>query len=277
MEGHESDNIHEITAAPDNIRSYFRKIGQYKSLIWVFARRDLKVKYAQTWLGISWSILQPLVPFVIFSIFFGYILNWKSGDIPFALYILSGLTGWNLFTYIVNAGANSIQESSQLIKKIYFPKSILPLSKVLVGLIDLLISFLLLIPLIIYYQQALSWKIVFIPFVIFFNVLCGLAIVFWTSVFAYRKRDLFLVLPFIIQFGIWLTPVFYTDDFLPPNLQFIVDFNPMASVVNLWRWMLFGQTDFQWIWVCNFIFIFLLCVSGMYYYNRKESAFSDFV
>lgn len=275
MENNEPRQV--ITAQPDSFSEYFQKIWRYRALIWVFARRDLKVKYAQTAIGISWSVLQPLTGLFIFTFFFGYVLEWTSGDLPFALYVLSGLLGWNLFSYSVSAGSMSIQESSQIIKKIYFPKSILPFSKVVVALVDLLLAFALLIPLMIYYGQAPSWKIVFLPLVIVFNVLCALTLVFWVASFAYRKRDLFHLLPFIIQFGIWLTPVFFTNDFLPQNLRFLMEINPMANVVNAWRWMLFDGVAFSYVWILNFFLIALLCLGGMFYYNRKENAFTDFV
>jgi lipopolysaccharide transport system permease protein len=265
-----------MTSEPDNFREYFHKIWRYRSLIWVFAMRDLKVKYAQTLIGVGWTIVQPLTALTIFTFFFGYILNMKSGNLPFTLYVLSGLLGWNFFSYIVSAGSMSVQESSQIIKKIYFPKSILPFSKVVVALVELLLTLFLLIPLMFYYGEGISWRIVFLPFVLVFNATCGLTLVFWVASFAYKKRDLFHLLPFIVYFGIWFTPVFFSGTFLPPKIQFLMDFNPMANVVNMWRWILFGAGTFQWIWLVNFGVVSILCVFGMYYYNRKESDFSDF-
>jgi lipopolysaccharide transport system permease protein len=170
----------------------------------------------------------------------------------------------------------SVQESSQIIKKIYFPKSILPFSKVVVALVELLLTLFLLIPLMFYYGEGISWRIVFLPFVLVFNATCGLTLVFWVASFAYKKRDLFHLLPFIVYFGIWFTPVFFSGTFLPPKIQFLMDFNPMANVVNMWRWILFGAGTFQWIWLVNFGVVSILCVLGMYYYNRKESDFSNF-
>ena len=272
-----SEEIQVMTAEPDGFVAYFQKIWRYRSLIWVFAMRDLKVKYAQTFLGISWSLLQPLTALTIFTFFFGYILDWKSGDLPFALYVFSGLLGWNFFSYIVSSGSMSIQESSHIIKKIYFPKSILPFSKVVIASVELVLSLVVLIPLMIYYGQSLSWKIVFIPLILFFNAICALTLVFWVASFAYKKRDLFHLLPFIVYFGIWITPVFFTDAFLPQHLQFVMDFNPMANVVQAWRWMLFNEGSFTWIWLLNFGMVLALCILGMYFYNRKENEFTDFV
>ena len=272
----EDQEIVVMTSEPDSFKVYFHKIWRYRSLIWVFAMRDLKVKYAQTLIGVGWTIVQPLTALTIFTFFFGYILNMKSGNLPFTMYVLSGLLGWNFFSYIVSAGSMSVQESSQIIKKIYFPKSILPFSKVVVALVELLLTLFLLIPLMFYYGEGISWRIVFLPFVLVFNATCGLTLVFWVASFAYKKRDLFHLLPFIVYFGIWFTPVFFSGTFLPPKIQFLMDFNPMANVVNMWRWILFGEGTFQWIWAINFGIVSILCLLGMYYYNRKESDFSDF-
>lgn len=118
-----------ITSQPDSIIGYIQKIWRYRVLIYVFAKRDLKVKYAQTFLGLGWTILQPLTALLIFTFFFGYVLNWKSENLPYPLYVLTGLLGWNFFSYIVYQGSSSIQDSGNIIKKIYFPKIILPYLK----------------------------------------------------------------------------------------------------------------------------------------------------
>jgi lipopolysaccharide transport system permease protein len=133
----------------------------------------------------------------------------------------------------------------------------------------------LLIPLMIYYGQMISWKIIFIPFALVYNTFCGLLFVFWVSVFAYKKRDLLHLVPFILYFGIWLSPVFFNNDILPQNYRFVLDLNPMANVVQMWRWSLFGFGDFKWVWILNFGIITLLLFYGMFLYNRRESAFTD--
>jgi lipopolysaccharide transport system permease protein len=271
------DEITVISSKEDSFIVFLRKIWLFRSLIWVFAKRDLKVKYSQTFIGIGWSVLQPLVALLIYTFFFGYVLNWTANEIPYPVHILSGLFGWNFFTYVVNAGSLSVQESSHIIKKIYFPKSILPFSKVVLGLVDILFSLLLLIPLLFYYNIGISWHVIFLPFVLLFNAICALTLVFWLASLAYKKRDLFHLLPFVIYFGIWFTPVFFTSSFLPEHLTFLLDINPMANVINLWRWMLFDNEPFQLIWIFNFLIVTLFCLLGMYLYNRKESKFSDFI
>lgn len=277
MKNKEEESIHYITAEPDSFAEFFKKIYHYKPLIIVFAKRDLKVKYAQTLIGIGWTLFQPLIAIAIYTFFFGYLLNWKTDDLPFPLYVLSGLLGWNFFAYIVNNGVNSLMESSSIIKKIYFPKSILALSKVGVALVELVFPLLLLIPMILYYGKPLLWTIVFIPLILFYNIICALCIVFWFSIFSYVKRDLLHVLPFILQFGIWFAPVFFSTSLLPDRLAIIMNFNPMANVVQLWRWSLFGDGQFHFLWLLNMVLVTLLTLLGMYFYNQRESQFVDFV
>lgn len=265
------------TSEPDSLKEYFSKIWRYRNLIWVFAKRDLQVKYAQTFLGLSWTILQPLTAVLIYSFFFGYILRWETYGIPYPVYVLSGLLGWNYFTYIVNNGTYGIQESAHIIKKIYFPKSIIPLSKMIIALVELGINLLLLIVLMLYFGQILSWQLVFLPFVLLYNTMCALLLVFWISVFAFKKRDLLHLIPFLLYFGIWFSPVFFSNDILPEQYRFVLDFNPMANVIELWRWSLFGLGDFRWMWGLNFIIILLLLFAGIYVYSSKESELADYV
>lgn len=260
---------------PEQFISFFAKIWTYRHLIWVFAKRDLKVKYAQTFIGLGWTIIQPLTALLIFTFFFGFILQWETKGIAYPVYVLSGLLGWNYFSYTVNSGVFGLQESAHLIKKIYFPKSIIPLSKMIIALVELGVSLLILIPLMIYYEQALSWKIVFLPFVLIFNTCCAFLIVFWFSILASKKRDLLHLIPFLLYFGIWFSPVFFSNDILPQQYTFLLDLNPMANVVEAWRWCLFDQSEFKWIWAFNFLLTTLFMLVGMYLYNRKESELVD--
>jgi len=266
-----------ITPAAGSLVTYLKDTWKYRSLVATFARRDLKVKYAQTWLGLGWTLVQPVVALLLFTFFFGYILDWKTGELPYALYVYSGLLGWNLFSYIVLQGTGSLQESSHIIKKVYFPRLILPLGKVLVGLADMLVSFSLLVGLMIWYGQPPSWKIIFLPAVIAANILCALTLVSWISAMAYRIRDLFHLVPFVMYFGIWITPVFFTRTVLPENLRFVWALNPMTGIVEAWRWCLFGEWQFNPDYLFSLLAVILLCISGVWAYSRNESSFSDFV
>ncbi|MFN3446153.1 MAG: ABC transporter permease [Bacteroidia bacterium] len=267
----------KITAKPDSLKNYLLKVWKYRNLILVFAVRDLKVKYSQTVLGLAWSIIQPTTAIVVFTFFFGYILNWNTGKNPYPLYVYSGLIGWNFFSYIITAGSTSVFESSHLIKKIYFPKIVLPLSKVIVATSELCINLVLFIGMLFFYRTTVTYHILILPFAYLHTAVCGLTIVIWIVTFAYRKKDLLHSLPFIAYFGIWITPVFFSMDIIPNNLSFLFNINPMTSSINVWRWGLLNQGDFSFLWVISFLITLLLFVVGVYFYNRKENDFSDYV
>lgn len=258
----------------DSLKTSLVKVWEHKNLIWVFAKRDIQVKYAQTYLGFGWSILKPLLGLSIYA-FFGYLLKWSSGDIPYAAYVFTGLVGWNLFSYIIINGVSSVHESTDLIKKIYFPKSILPLAKSLVGLFEALISLLLVIPLLVYYEIGFSMKIIFIPIILLFNVACGLAVVFFVATISITNRDLLQVLPYLINLTIWLTPVFLLPSTFPEKFQFIFKYNPLANVIDSWRWVIFDGFEFQNTWGLNFASSILLLIVGFHFYARRESKFAD--
>jgi lipopolysaccharide transport system permease protein len=271
----ENEHIQVITSEPDSFVEYFQKILKFRNLIWVFAKRDLKVKYAQTWLGLGWTIFQPLTAFAIYTFFFGYILQWKTDGIDYPVYVLSGLLGWNFFSYIVSSGTYGIQESAHLIKKIYFPKTIIPLSKVLFASFELGINLILLVALILIYQQSISWKIVFLPMVIFYNAVCAMTLVFLFSALAFKKRDVLHLVPFFLQFGIWFSPVFFSRTILPKQISFLMDLNPLANVVELWRWCLFGFGEVNWLWSIVFVTLMSLFCFGIFLFSRIEYTLTD--
>lgn len=271
----ENKHIQIISSEPDGFKVYFQKIWKFRNLIWVFAKRDLQVKYAQTWLGLGWTIFQPLTAFAIYTFFFGYILQWKTDGIDYPVYVLSGLLGWNFFSYIVSSGTYGIQESAHLIKKIYFPKTIIPLSKVLFASIELGINLILLVALILIYQQSISWKIVFLPMVIFYNAVCALTLVFLFSALAFKKRDILHLVPFVLQFGIWFSPVFFSRTILPKQISFLMDLNPLANVVELWRWCLFGFGEVNWLWSIVFVTLMCLFCLGIFLFSRIEYTLTD--
>lgn len=264
------------SSRPEPIKEAIQRLWKYRSLVWIFAKRDIKVKYAQTHLGIYWGVFKPLLSLFIYVFFFGYILSWSTGDTPYPVYVFTGLIGWNLFSYVVNSGVSSVHESTDLINKVYFPKAILPLSKMIVGIVEAIISLLLIIPLMLYYQIFLSWKIIFIPVALLFNVMCGLSITFVISAFSIMKKDLLQVLPFLLHMAIWLTPVFFEPTIFPEKVRIIFSLNPIANIIDTWRWVLLDEVKFNVIWIANFFVISALLFVSFYFFTRRENKFVDF-
>jgi lipopolysaccharide transport system permease protein len=271
-------NEHKIISArSQGIIASFGELWKFKSLIFIFAFRDIKVKYAQTFIGLGWTLFQPLISLIIYSFFFGFILHWESGSLPYPVYVLSGLLSWNFYSYIIFSGSTSIQEAHTIIRKVYIPKAIFPLSKVCIAFIELLVSLLLFIPLCIYYQIDLSWKMIFVPLILVFNTIIPLTIVFYISALSIKMKDLFHLIPYFVTFGIWFTPVFFSEELIPEGFQFLLFFNPMNTVVNMWRWSLFGSTPFDFSWILTAFIWLLFFLGSLFFFTKKEKEFVDFI
>ena len=257
---------------------YVDQVWRYRELIYVLARRDLKIKYAQTLLGVFWSVLQPLTGLLIFTLFFDSVLNIEiPDDIPYPLFAFSGMISWYFFSYIVVSGGNSLVESQDIIKRIKFPKFVLPLSKVLVGLVDLVISFALMIGLMLLLGRLPGWQIVFFPFCVLVNVVVGLAVSVWLSAMTIRYRDFYHIIPYLINFGIWLTPVFYPATLIPEKYSFLIYGNPMAAVIALFRWSILGGSLPSLYYGISLILVVLILILGFFYFKKMERLIADYV
>lgn len=266
-----------IKSKPDTLSEYFLKLRKSFSLCITFAKRDIKVKYSQTLIGIGWTVVQPLAILIIFTFFFGYILKWEADNVPFALYVYTGLLPWNFFTYIVYQGSNSFNEAATLIRKVYFPKLLLPLSKIIVALVELIINIGLLVILLIYYQTTPSWHIIFLPLMVILNIIPALTIVVWSGAISYKYRDILHLIPFMMNIGIWITPVFFTINILPEQWNFLWSINPLTGIVELWRWCLLDGWSFNPANLISTFCLIPLLILGLRLYVKNESKFSDYV
>ncbi len=234
-------SIKILSAEPDTFLEYLRKIWEYKSLILSFAVKDIKSKYAQTFLGISWTLLQPLTGVIIFSLFFGFVLNIREPKFSYPVFALIGFSSWNLWSFIFLQGSHSVFEQRNLISKVYFPKIVLPLSKVITGSFDFLISSILLIFLILLFQVEVSWRVVLLPFFFILQIVFAVSCALILAVISIKKRDFFHIIPYILNFGIWLTPVFYAIQVFPEKWRFIFNYNPIALCIEGYRWCIFDR------------------------------------
>jgi len=266
-----------ITSDKPGIWASLKRVIAYKRLIYTFAQRDLKIQYAQTLLGILWAVLRPLIGLLIYTLFFSYLLNVNTGTIPYPLFAFSGMVCWYFFSFLVSNSGTALRESQYMIKKIYFPKLILPFSKVLVGLIEFSIAFAILLCLMAAWGVFPGIMIILLPLVVVLNIVAGLSIGIWLSALTIRYRDFHHVIPYLVNFGIFLTPIFYPATLIPEKYYYIVYLNPMAGVVESMRWLLFSgsapSVNFLW----GFIPVFLLFFSGIYYFTKIENKIADIV
>lgn len=244
-------------------------------LIWIIAKKEIKAKYSQTFIGLGWTLLQPITGIFIYSIFFGSILNWSTSNLPYAVYVLIGLIGWNYFVFVVSNGVYCYKENSELIKNIYVPLLVFPLAKALVGLFDLMLYVLLLVPFVYYYNISISWNIVFLPLVLLYNIIISLSFSLFFISISVVKKDILHLIPYLVTFGIWLTPVFFTIDIYPQLFRNVIELNPLNHVVSSWRWSIFGVGKFHMVWVWGFLFSVFFLLFSLRLFNRKQLNLRD--
>jgi lipopolysaccharide transport system permease protein len=266
-----------ITTAQPGLGAYFKRVGSFRSLVLTLALRDLKVKYTQTFLGIIWVVVQPLTGLLIFSFFFDKLIKVNTGGIPYPLFAFSGLLSWTFFSAIISNAGTSLLESQDLIRKISFPTLVLPLAKVLVDLVDLAIGILLLFGVMVILGRFPGWPIVFLPVMILFNIGVGLSVAIWLSALTIRYRDFRHIIPYLINFGIWLTPVFFPDTLIPTAYRWILYLNPMAATIAGLRWSLVGAPLPPPDYFVSALLIFFLLLTGLYFFIKIESDVSDYL
>ncbi len=267
-----------IEARGTGLLTYLRRLKEYRSLIVVFARRDLKAQYAQSVLGILWAAIKPILALAIFTLFFGSFIDLSDKvEVAYPLFAFSGMVSWYYFTFLIVQAGTSVTNAQHIITKIYFPKLILPLSKVLVGLVEFGISLILLFVLMLFLGHTPGWPILLLPLFLLLNVLVGLTVGIWLAALTTRYRDFSHLLPYLVNFLIWLTPVFYPTTIIPEQYAKFLYWNPMAGVIAGFRWSLLGdvQPDLRYLW--GFLPVLLLFGLGLRYFIKVERAMPDSV
>lgn len=261
------------SSKPDSVKDYLKKIYEHRSLILTFAKRDLKIKFAQTTLGITWAILQPLTAVFIFTVFFSLIVHFQT-SYPYVLFVMSGVLIWCVFNYVFSQASSSLYQSQDLIKKMSFPKIILPLSKVLLALVEFIITFILILILMLFFQIEFRWTMFLLPIIILPVLFFSFGIALMLSSFALKNRDLFHVIPFLINFGIWFTPVFYPISILPSEYKNLIYINPIAVSIQLFRWCFLGDA-FNLNSVIGGIISIIVLIIGFYFFKKSEDKIID--
>ena len=257
-----------------------RELWRYRELAMVLAVRDLKVRYKQTIVGALWAVMRPLIVMVVFTLFFRLLGRTPaSGDVPYAITLYTALLPWQLFAGVVDGASGSIVANKDLVRKIFFPRIILPAVPIVTGLVDFFIAMLVLFAMMFYYGIAPGWPILTIPFFMGMAVLTALAIGLWISATNALFRDFGYVVPFLVQIGFYLTPVMYeTQSIIPSQWQLVFSLNPMAGVIEGFRWAVLGYAHPPaTIMLCSLAMVVTLLLTGAYYFKRLERVFVDWI
>ena len=249
-----------------------------RELLYFLVWRDVKVRYKQTVLGVAWAVLQPLLLMVTFSVFFGRLARIPSDGLPYAVFTFCALIPRQLFAHSLSQASNSLVANDRLITKVYFPRLVIPLSAVLSGLVDFLIAFVILLILMFHYGISPTSALVTIPIFVLLAVASALAMSLWLSALNVEYRDVRYTIPFITQFWFFVSPVVYPISIVPEPWRWFYALNPMAGVIEGFRWALLGKAEGPGAeLVMSVVVVVALLIGGLYYFRRMERVFADVV
>jgi lipopolysaccharide transport system permease protein len=274
--------IHNILIIEPGLaeRHYWRDLWRYRELFYVLAWRDIAVRYKQTIIGLTWALLRPLLTMVVFTVVFGRIAKLPTeGAAPYALMVFAGLLPWQFFSTALSESSNSLIGNANLISKVYFPRLIVPTAAVVVSFVDFTISFVILIGLMLWYRFLPEWQILTLPFFVFMAFLASLGPGLWITSLNVKYRDFRYIIPFIVQLGLYVSPVGFSSTVVPEQWRLLYSMNPIVGVIDGFRWaILGGEAALYWpglVLSCGIIAFFLWL--GIRQFRRMERSFADLI
>ena len=260
--------------------NYWRDLWRYRELFWVLAWRDLSVRYKQTVIGVSWALIRPILTMLILTIIFGRIAKLPSdGSAPYALMVFAGILPWTFFATGLAEASNSLVTNANLISKVYFPRLIVPTATVVVAFVDFLVSFSILLALLIWYQFAPGWQILLLPLFVILTFLASIGPSLWITALNVRYRDFRYVIPFIVQFGLYASPVGFSSSVVPQPWRQVYSLNPVVGVIDGFRWcILGGQSQLHVPSLVTSIGVTLFFLwFGIRQFRKMEKSFADLI
>lgn len=261
-------------------RNYWRDLWKYRELFLVLAWRDVSVRYKQTVVGLAWALIRPFITMIVFTVIFGNLAKLPSeGAAPYALMVYAGLLPWQFFSQGLADVGNSMVVNSHLVSKVYFPRMIVPISTLVVSLIDFLISFIILVGLMLWFLYVPGWQILFLPFFLIMAVLAAIGPGLWLSSLNVKYRDFRYIIPFILQLGMYLSPVGFSSSVVPEQWRLLYSLNPMVGVIDGFRWSILGNEanfympGFILSWLIIGFFLWL----GIRQFRKTEKTFADII
>lgn len=255
----------------------FSELRAYRDLFYFLVRRDVKVLYAQTILGFAWAVLNPLVQIVIFTVIFGHVADLATDGIPYVLFSTVAIIPWTYMSEAMNTASQSLVNEQGMLGKVYFPRVLYPMVPVFAKLVDFIISLVILIPIMIYYQVAPTWNLLLLPGLIIMMVAIPAALGMWLSALAIRFRDVKFALPFVIRMLIYSAPILYTASAIPDGYRFWYSLNPIVGIIEGFRACLLGGA-IPWMYIVPGVATtVVLLVSGAIYFRRMERVFADVI
>jgi len=275
-----SSDSHVIVVKPSKgwISLKLKELWEYRELLYFMAWRDIKVRYKQTVLGAAWAIIQPFFTMVIFSLFFGRLAKIPSDGIPYPIFAYAALVPWTFFANGLNNASNSLVGNANLIKKVYFPRLVVPISGIISGVVDFIVAFIVLVGMMLFYGIFPTVNIIWLPFLLLLAFITALGVGLWLSALNVQFRDVRYTVPFLIQFWLFASPIAYPSSLLSEPWRTVYGINPMVGVVEGFRWALLGtDTTPGPIIIVSTLVALMLLVSGVFFFRRMEKTFADVI
>lgn len=258
---------------------YWKDLWRYRELFWFLSWRDILVRYKQTAIGIAWSVIRPFLTMIVFSVIFGKLAKLPSEGVPYPIMVFAAMLPWQFFSSSLSECSNSLITNANLLTKVYFPRLVVPASAVIVSLVDFFISFVILILLMVWYGFAPDWRLVTLPLFLALAFLASFGFGLWFAALNVTYRDFRYIVPFIVQFGLYVSPVGFSSNVVPEKWRLLYALNPMVGVIDGFRWaILGGKTQLYWpgFWLSTALTL-LVFLLGVRYFRDTERAFADVI
>lgn len=269
----------EVLEPGKRYSSYWSEIWRYRELFYFLSWRDFLVRYKQTVLGVAWSVIRPILTMIVFTVVFGNLAKFPSEGVPYAILVFCALLPWQFFSTSFSEAGNSLIANARMLTKIYFPRLIVPVSSLMVNLVDFMVSFGILGILMLYYQFVPSWKIIFVPFFLLLAIITSLGAGIFVVTLNVKYRDFRYVVPFVVQLGLYISPVGFSSNIIPEQWKLLYSLNPMVGVIDGFRWAILGD-GYAMNWIgfgVSASLAVLLFIFSINYFKKTEKSFADVI
>lgn len=273
------DNYKLIIEAGRTEGHYWKDLWRYRELFYFLAWRDILVRYKQTIIGITWAIIRPVLTMIVFTVVFGKIAKLPSGGAPYPIMVFAALLPWQFFAASFSEAGNSLIANTNMISKVYFPRLVLPTTAVIVSFVDFLISFAILLAMMLWYEFIPEVRIIMLPLFVLIAFGASMAGGLWIAALNVKYRDFRYIIPFIVQFGLYISPVGFTSSIVPDKWRLLYSLNPMVGVIDGFRWAILGGEYQLYLpgFLLSLALVAFILVSGIVYFRKTEKTFADVI
>jgi len=259
-------------------RQYWRDLWRYRELLYFLAWRDILVRYKQTVIGVAWAVIRPVLTMLVLTFIFGRLAKMPSGGVPYPILVFCGMLPWQFFANAFTESGNSLVSNAGMISKVYFPRLVVPISSVITSFVDFLISAVLMACLMAYYGYMPSVTILMLPVFVMLAFATAFGAGLWVSAMMVRYRDFRFILPFVVQFGLYVSPVGFSTNVVPQEWRWLYSLNPMVGVIDGFRWAILGEQNLYWpgFWI-SVVGVTFIIITGIWYFRRTERTFADVI